>query len=61
MPEGGWFSITFDGADRSLDLQAPEVTPALVLGPFPPPTVTGRERHERAALRAYVEATRRLR
>jgi hypothetical protein len=59
MPEGGWFSIAITSRSLAVDLQAPEVVPASAPEPPAPAITAVRTADERAALRAYVEVTRR--
>jgi hypothetical protein len=59
MPRGGWFVIAITSRSISVELQAPEVVPA----PPPEPSFAAimalRTADDIAALRAYVDATRR--
>jgi hypothetical protein len=58
MPRGGWFVIAITSRSISVELQAPEVVPA----PPPEPSFAAitalRTSDDIAALRAYIEATR---
>jgi hypothetical protein len=60
MPQGGWFSIALERGDVSLQVQAPQVTPAAAPAAAGPPPMAPRTEEDHAALRAYVEATRRV-
>jgi hypothetical protein len=59
LPEGGWLSIAVADPKVSLQVQAPEVTPALAAGVGPAPPRRPRTTHDRAAPGAYVEMLRR--
>jgi hypothetical protein len=59
MPRGGWFVIAITSRNISVELQAPEVVPAPPPGPSLPAIMALRTADDIAALRAYVEATRR--
>jgi hypothetical protein len=59
LPRGGWFVVAITSRSIAVELQAPEVVPAPPPQPSLPAITALRTADDVAALRAYVEATRR--
>lgn len=61
MPQGGWFSITLEDPQATVQLQAPEVVPTGMASPAPVANAVARSARDSTTLNSYVAVTRRSR